>query len=292
MTNSKTAKAFGKINLTLAITGRRGDGYHTLCSVMQSISLCNVVKVTRTDSGAVTLICDDPALPLNSKNTAYRAAKAFLDASKLRTGTGLLIEVQKVIPYQAGLGSASADAAGVLAAANALFDYPLSDKKLLETAASIGADVPFCLAGGTRLAEGIGEIFTTLPSCPECTLLILHPNEGVSTPEAYKRFDELKNPVQPKHEAMISALYGGNLQDVASACGNVFEQCCPVLAVEKMKAELLKRGALGCAMSGSGTAVFGIFSNESLAESAREALNTYGWKSWIANPVNFGVSVV
>ncbi|HWP52047.1 MAG TPA: 4-(cytidine 5'-diphospho)-2-C-methyl-D-erythritol kinase [Clostridia bacterium] len=291
MTDTITAKAFGKINLTLAITGRRADGYHTLYSVMQSISLCNVVKVFRTEGGGVTLNCDDPALPVDERNTAYRAALAFFSAAGLPRHTGIFVKLQKRVPYQAGLGSASADAAGVLAACNALFEKPLEQARLLEIAAKIGADVPFCLTGGTKLATGIGEVFTELPNCPDCTLLLLHPGVGVSTPEAYQRFDALHNPVQPDPAPMLAALHNGDLRQMAAACGNVFEQCCPVAAVATMKAALINVGALGSGMSGSGTAVYGIFADASSAEKAREALLPFGWQSWLANSVGCGVLV-
>ncbi len=291
MTGSKTAKAFGKINLTLTITGRREDGYHTLRSVMQSISLCNVVKVFRTEGGGVTLNCDDPALPTDERNTAYRAAQAFFSAAGLPRGSGIFVRVEKQVPYQAGLGSASADAAGVLAACNALFGRLLPQARLLEIAAKIGADVPFCLTGGTMLAEGIGEVLTPLPACPDGALLILHPGEGVSTPEAYRRFDALQSPAQPHPALMVAALHSGDLRKVADACGNVFELCCPVVAVAQMKAALMDAGALGSAMSGSGTAVFGIFADALSAEAARGALAPFGWKSWLAKPVDCGVIV-
>ena len=291
MTEVVTARAFGKINMTLGITGRRDDGYHTLRSVMQSISLCNEIKVFRTEGGGVTLNCDDPALPLDARNTAYRAAQAFLCSAGLPRRSGIFIKLQKRVPYQAGLGSASADAAGVLAACNALFGQPLDARRLLEMAAKIGADVPFCLTGGTQLAEGIGELLTPLPACPDCALLVLHPGEGVSTPEAYRRFDALQNPTQPDAAPMVAALHSGGLRRVADACGNVFEQCCPVAAVAQMKAALADAGALGSAMSGSGTAVFGIFADATAAERAREALLPFGWKSWLAKPVACGVTV-
>ena len=290
MANSKTAKAFAKVNLTLDITGRRADGYHTLRSVMQSISLCNRVQVTKNNSGAVSLMCDDPALPLDEKNTAYRAAQAFLAAIN-QNKTGLLVTVQKRIPYQAGLGSASADAAGVLAACNALFDFPLSQAALLDLGAQVGADVPFCLMGGTKLAEGIGEILTPLPPCPDCTLLVLHPGEGVSTPEAYRRFDALTSPVSSDCRPMLAALAQEDVWGVATSCGNVFEQCCPVQAVAQMKNALTDAGALGAAMSGSGTAVFGIFEDDAAAGAAQQALLHYGWKSWLAHPVSTGVVI-
>ena len=291
MTEVVTARAFGKINMTLEITGRRADGYHTLRSVMQSISLYNEIKAFRTEGGGVTLNCDDPALPLDQRNTAYRAAQAFLCSAGLPRRSGIFIKLQKRVPYQAGLGSASADAAGVLAACNALFGAPVPHQRLLEMAAKIGADVPFCLTGGTRLAEGIGDVLTPLPDCPDCALLLLHPGEGVSTPEAYRRFDALQNPAQPAASPMLAALQSGELRRVAAACGNVFEQCCPVAAVAEMKAALMKAGALGAAMSGSGTAVFGIFADEAAAERVRNALLPKGWQSWLARPAARGVIV-
>ena len=147
--------AYGKVNLTLAVTGRRQDGYHTLCGVMQSIGLGNRLTLAASprNSGepAVSLRCDDPQLPTDRRNTAAKAAFAFLEEAGLQTQAHLAVFVEKRIPYQAGLGSASADAAGVLAGANALFGRPLSQKRLLSLAASVGADVPFCLTGGCLL---------------------------------------------------------------------------------------------------------------------------------------------
>lgn len=291
MTEVVTARAFGKINMTLEITGRREDGYHTLRSVMQSISLCNEIKVFRTVGGGVTLNCDDPALPVDERNTAFRAAQAFLCSAGLPRRSGIFIKLQKRVPYQAGLGSASADAAGVLAACNLLFGQPLDTRQLLKMAVKIGADVPFCLIGGTQLAEGIGEMLTPLPPCPDGALLILHPGAGVSTPEAYCRYDAMQNPSQPDAAPMYAALQSGDLHRVAAACGNVFEQCCPVAAVAQMKRALMDTGALGSAMSGSGTAVFGFFADDAAAERARGALMPFGWKSWLATPVNRGVAV-
>lgn len=291
MTEVVTARAFGKINMTLEITGRRDDGYHTLRSVMQSISLCNEIKAFRTEGGGVTLNCDDPALPVDERNTAFRAAQAFLCSAGLPRRSGIFIKLQKRVPYQAGLGSASADAAGVLAACNVLFGQPLGARRLLELATNIGADVPFCLTGGTQLAEGIGEVLTPLPPCPDGALLILHPGEGVSTPEAYRRYDALQRPRQPDAAPMLAALHSGDLHCVAAACGNVFEQCCPVAAVAEMKRALMDAGALGSAMSGSGTAVFGVFANDAAAEKARGVLTRFGWKSWLAKPVDCGVIV-
>ncbi len=286
----KTVKAYGKLNLSLEITGILPDGYHSLKTVMQSISLYNRVTVSKTDNG-ITLFSNDRALPTDRKNTAYRAAELFLEAAKLKDIAGLEIYIEKNVPYQAGMGSASADAAGAFAAANALFNGILPHKALLELAAKVGADVPFCLAGGTALAEGIGEKLTALPPLPGCGLLIYHPNKGVSTPEAYRRFDELSSPVQPDAAACAKAVKSGSLKAVSESCGNVFELCCDITDVFDIKNELLKAGALTACMTGSGTAVFGIFESVSDAEAAKLSINRPEWRSWIATPKNCGIEI-
>ena len=286
----KTAKAFAKINLSLAITGRRENGYHDLMTVMQSVSLYNTITVERAEKGIV-LTSDDKNLPTDEKNTAYRAAMLFLDAAKLNETAGLRIHIQKRIPYQAGMGSASADAAGVLAAANELFGCPLSEEELLAIAAKVGADVPFCLKGGSCLAQGIGDVLTPVASCPDCALLILHPDKGMSTPAAYRVFDSLIDPVQPDVDACLKTLKSGSLEQVAQSCGNVFELCCNIEEVFEIKRALKSQNAINACMTGSGTAVFGIFEDMKVAEKAQTALADKGWKSWLASPCEKGVIV-
>ena len=283
-----TVKAYGKINLSLEITGLLPNGYHSLKTVMQSISLYNRITVEKNSSGTITLSSDDKALPTDSKNTAFRAAELFLQAADIKTA-GLDIFIEKNVPYQAGMGSASADAAGVLAAANSLFYDILPQDELLGIAAKVGADVPFCLIGGTALAEGIGEKLTDLPALTDCGMLIYHPNKGVSTPEAYRRFDALQDPVQPNCSACADAVKSGLLNAVCQSCGNVFELCCDIGDVFEIKNELLKAGALSACMTGSGTAVFGIFENLSTAEAAKLKINRPEWRSWLAHPVNCGI---
>ena len=284
----RTVKAYGKINLSLEITGILPNGYHSIKTVMQGVSLYNRITVSKTDGGRITLSSDDKALPTDRKNTAYRAAELFLDASGL-SNIGLDIHIEKNVPYQAGMGSASADAAGVLAAANSLFDNILPQSKLLELAAKVGADVPFCLIGGTALAEGIGEQLTALPSVSDCGLLIYHPNKGISTPEAYRRFDALCDPKQPDCDACVEALKAGSFKSAAESCGNVFELCCDIDEVFEIKSALLNSGAITACMTGSGTAVFGIFENIAHAKSAKDFINRPEWRSWIAHPVSCGI---
>lgn len=288
---TKTAKAYGKINLSLELTGTLPNGYHGISTVMQSVSLYNTVRVTKNKSGMITLSSDDAALPTDEKNTAFRAAKAFLNAANLPDDTGLDIFIEKRIPYQAGMGSASADAAGVLRAANSLFGGVFDDKRLCEIALTIGADVPFCLLGKTMLAQGIGEKLTPIRDMHDCGLLILHPNKGMSTPEAYRLFDSLKNPVQPNSAECVAAIESGDLEMIAKSCGNVFEQCCTVSEVFDIKARLNELGAMAAVMTGSGTAVFGIFKTLDDAAAAQKKLNAAEWRSWVACPVKCGVEI-
>ena len=289
-TMKKTVKAFGKINLSLEITGILPNGYHSLKTVMQSISLYNRITVEKNSSCIITLSSDDKSLPTDRKNTAFRAAELFLEAAELKSA-GLDIYIDKNVPYQAGMGSASADAAGVLAAANSLFDDILPQNKLLDIAAKVGADVPFCLIGGTALAEGIGEKLTALPALPDCGLLIYHPNKGISTPEAYRRFDALTDPTQPDCSACAKAMESDSIKAVAESCGNVFELCCDIDDVFDIKTDLINAGALTACMTGSGTAVFGIFETAAKAEAAKAMILRPEWRSWTAQPVNCGIEI-
>lgn len=283
-----SVKAFGKVNFTLAVTGKREDGYHTISSLMQSISLYNRVDV-KTGEGKITLSCNDKLLPTDEKNTAYKAAKVFFEMSGTADGADIL--VQKNIPYQAGLGSASADAAGVLFALNRLYGNPLCGDRLCAAALKVGADVPFCLTGGTKLAEGIGEKLTGLQKCPEMFLAIAFPSEGMSTLEAYKKLDALNVSVQPESARAIAAL-GKTVKEFAECCGNVFELCCPVSKVFYIKRRLSELSAVNALMSGSGTAVYGIFESESLALQAAKALTAEGIHCLTATPCGCGVEII
>jgi len=287
----KTVKAYGKLNLSLDITGKLPNGYHTICSVMQSVSLYNSITVSINKSGIITLSSDDKALPTDSSNTAWRAASRFLERAEIDKQTGLDIFIQKRVPYQAGMGSASADAAGVLRAANSLFDNVLSEEELLELALKVGADVPFCLIGGTMLAEGIGEKLTSIAPLSDCAFLILHHNKGMSTVEAYKKFDMLTEQPQLHGKESLKAVESGDLKAIAAHCSNMFEYCCDIPDVFEIKTALKSAGALAACMTGSGTAVFGLFENEKAAQTAKSAVDRPEWRSWIAAPVKCGTEI-
>lgn len=258
-----------KINLTLGITGIRPDGYHTLCSVMQSIGVFNQITISINKEEGIALTSDDPDLPTDASNTAYRAAIYFREAFGISDGVSL--HIVKRVPYQAGLGSASADAAGVLFGLSRLYDIDPYGPRIKELAVRVGADVVFCLMGGTMLAQGIGELLSPLPPLPACGILLVKPREGASTPAIFRTYDRLDPPVsQPDTDGLISGLATGSLPEIAACLGNVLERCVALEAIARIKQTMLEAGCLGTAMSGSGSAVFGIY--ESLADAKKAAL--------------------
>lgn len=267
-----------KLNLTLGITGIRPDGYHTLCSVMQSIGVYNETTISLTAQRGITLTSDDPQLPTDAANTAYRAALYFAETFGIEEGIGLYI--QKNVPYQAGLGSASADAAGVLYGLCRLYGVDPYSPLIKELAVRVGADVVFCLIGGTMLAEGIGELLSPLPPLPPCGLLLVKPHEGASTPAIFKAYDLLEPPPrQPDTEGLIKGLITGELGQVAACLGNVLECCAASESTAHIKRTMLQAGCLGTAMSGSGSAVFGVF--HSMEDAKKAALRFDTESCWI-----------
>lgn len=282
-------KAYAKINLTLDVLCKRPDGYHEVEMLMQSVSLADTVSVRKTDSG-ITLLCNKEGVPLNEKNTAYKAAKLFLEDAQINSGVEITIE--KVIPMQAGMAGGSADAAGVLFALSELFGKPLPTETLLAIAQKVGADVPFCLLGGTRLASGIGEILTEKPSMPDCFIAIVKPNENISTGSAYALVDSCENLIRPDNKAAITALESGDLKTLSKEMRNVFEQATGTKKTAAIKETLIKHGALGSIMTGSGSAVFGIFTDRQSAEKALCDAEFADCETFISVPVSVGCEII
>ncbi|MFU0833488.1 MAG: 4-diphosphocytidyl-2-C-methyl-D-erythritol kinase [Oscillospiraceae bacterium] len=265
--------AYAKINLTLDITGKRVDGYHTLRSIFQSVTLCDRISLTLLSDGKIHVSSDNPALPCGENNTVYRAAQAFFAA----TGTancGVSFHLEKKIPWQAGLGGGSADAAAALRMLNRCFSAALSEKELSQIGVTIGADVPFCLLGGTALAEGIGEKLTPLPPLPHCHIVLCKPGVGVGTKEAYQEIDRHGFLSGCETEQMIAQLRRGHLAGVAKYLGNDFEKAIPLPDVLKIKQIMLQAGADGACMTGSGSTVFGLFRQEEQAQICAEHLSS------------------
>ena len=279
-------KANAKINLGLDIVGTREDGYHLLKTVMQSVTLCDIITLKKSDK--ITLSCSDDTIPCDEKNLAFKAAKLFFEETKINSGAEISIE--KNIPSQAGLGGGSANAAGTIFALNKLYETDLSDEKLCEIGAKIGSDVPFCIVGGTMLCEGVGEKLTPIKSIPDMKILIAKGTGGISTIEAYKTYDKLDGIKHPDVDALINAINNG--EKFSHLCGNVLELTAFLSSVDEIKETMIELGAENSMMTGSGSAVFGIFSDERLAEKCSENLKKSGLFSFVSVPAKHGIEVI
>lgn len=269
-----TIPAYAKINLTLDVLGKRPDGYHDLSMVMQSVSLADQVIIRETGEEGFTLKTDLGFLPGADKNIAGVAARAFARYTGADL-SGLEIELQKHIPVCAGTAGGSSDGAAVLRGLNRWFSCGLSLRHLAEIGEEVGSDVPYCVLGCTALAEGRGEKLTCLPALPDCHIVLCKPGFSVSTPELFRRIDELKLRFHPDTAGVLAALEEGDLAGVSRRMFNVFEEALPAqrrAVVEEIKSTLLSRGALGACMSGTGPTVFGIFDNAESAQSVADEL--------------------
>ena len=285
----QTVLAHAKVNLTLDILRRRPDGYHDLEMVMQSISLHDVVTVcAETGSGEIIVHAGREDLPSGQSNIAWKAADAFFRTTGL-PNNGVEITIEKNIPAAAGMAGGSADGAAVLRALRDLLCPDMPGERLEEIGSQVGSDVPFCVHGGTALAEGRGERLTDLPSMPDCTMVICKPDFGLSTPKLFGRVrvDALQQ--RPDHPAMKAALAAGDLPGVAGALCNVF---CEVLTdderreIDHIRQVMLEGGALNAVMTGSGPTVFGLFDAAAAAQPAADALQKEYTQVFIAEPVN------
>lgn len=263
-------RAYAKLNLSLDVTGRRADGYHFIDSVFHTISLCDTVSVQRTDAD-ITVICTPP-LPAGSDCIATRTARAFFAASSIAGGA--FIEIEKRIPFEAGMGGGSADAAAVLSLLNELYGSPLTAPQLAQVGLTIGSDVPFSLAGGTCRVTGIGERTFDLYDIKPLHFIVAKPTEGLSTKVVYQQFDTPHTYTHPQTERVIEALVAGDLHAYAQAAGNSLqataEQMVPAVAAYCQR--LREEGAVYAAMTGSGSAVFGVFPSRQASESALQRL--------------------
>ena len=278
--------AYAKINLTLDVLGKREDGYHDLKSVMQSISIRDDIEIDIGTGKPWNLLCSVEGIPCDERNLAWKAAKVFFDTVK-KDPDGLEIRITKRIPMEAGLGGGSADAAAVLRALNRHYGSPLSIFALAELGAQVGSDVPFCVVCGTAMVEGRGEKLRVLPNIPECVFVVCKPDFSVSTPELYKKIDEVAIAKRPDNQAMESALLAGDLGRVAENVYNVFD---PVVTAEHLELNYIKSifnsyGAIGFQMTGSGSAVFAIMPDFEFAAVACNMLKDNYPQVYIAMPV-------
>ena len=278
--------AFAKLNLTLDVLGKREDGYHDIKSIMQTISIRDDVEIDVGTGKPWTLECTQPGIPTDGHNLAWKAAEVYCDELK-KDPNGLAIRITKRIPSGAGMGGGSADAAAVLRALNKYYDNPLSILALAELGAQVGSDVPFCVLCGTAMCEGRGERLRKLPDMPDCVFVVCKPEFSVSTPELYKKIDQVAIPKHPDQMAMESALLAGDVAKVADLIYNVFD---PVVTAEHLEINYIKSicnsyGALGMQMTGSGSAVYAIMPSFEYAAVVCNMLKDNYPHVFIAKPV-------
>lgn len=281
-------KALGKINLGLDVLGRRDNGYHDVRMVMQTLYLYDNVVLEKKQKPGIEIESNLFFLPKDENNIAYKAAKLLMDEFQIQGG--IKITLDKHIPVAAGMAGGSSNAAAVLYGMNRMYELDLSQEQLMERGVVLGADVPYCIMRGTVLAEGIGEVLTPLDPMPKCQILIAKPPISVSTKLVYDKLDSKEIEQHPDIDGIITGLKDGDLEAVASSMGNVLEKVTveeyPVIA--QIKDCMLRGGALGAMMSGSGPTVFGIFKDRRTVKQASALVKEQGLarQVYIANVHN------
>lgn len=271
-------KAYGKVNLGLDIIGRRSDGYHLVKMIMQSLDIYDTLTFEKQESGIdITLAGEGgKGLSLGEDNLIYKAAACIIERTDYKGG--IRITLDKNIPIAAGMAGGSSDCAAALKGVNELLEAGLSEEELREIGVTLGADVPYCVMGGTALSEGIGEELTRLTPLPECVFVVAKPLCSVSTAEAYGGYDRLvemgRDIPHPDIDAQVKALMAGDLEGVVSNFGNVLEYVTASLHPEIAELEKLMKesGAMNAMMSGSGPTVFGIYKDRVTAEESAEKI--------------------
>ncbi|MFU7517491.1 4-(cytidine 5'-diphospho)-2-C-methyl-D-erythritol kinase [Clostridium sp. HCS.1] len=264
-------KAYAKINISLDIVGKREDGYHLLEMIMQSIDLYDELNIEKQNKD-ITIKCNKPYVPTDERNLAYKAAKLFMEKYKINSGVS--ININKNIPVCAGLAGGSTDGAAVLKAMNTIFDIHASDEELMELGLQLGADVPYCIKGGTALCRGIGEKVTKLNDFKDKILVLVKPPFGVSTKSVYQEFDLSKARSHPNTDVLIKAIEENDLRIVANNMKNLLENV--TLRKHKIliniKEEMKNSGSIGTMMSGSGPTVFAFFDDMLKAQKCFEKM--------------------
>lgn len=278
--------AYAKLNLTLDVLDKRADGYHDIKTIMQTVSIRDDIEIDVETGKAWKLSCNFEGVPEDSRNLAWKAAEVYCQALN-KDPNGLEIRITKRIPMGAGMAGGSADAAAVLRALNDYYGNPLSILALAELGASVGSDVPFCVVGGTAMAEGRGERLRKLPDMPDCFIVVCKPEFSISTPELYRKIDESVIGKRPDHQAIESAILAGNLGGVAGNLYNVFD---PLVTKDHLELNYIKSifnsyGSLGQQMTGSGSAVFAIMDSFEYAAVVCNMLKDNYPQVYICKPV-------
>lgn len=284
-------KAYAKINLMLDILSTLPNGYHDLFMVMQSVGIYDTVTVSKTDTKSIKITCDVSSIPLGENNIAYKAATAFFNYTK-KENCGIEIDIIKKIPHAAGLAGGSADAAGVIVALNKLFETELSDKELIAIGSKVGSDVPFCILGGTMLAQYTGTVLSHLPDLNEEYVIVVKPDQSVSTGAAYSAFDSAERVRHLATREMLAAVCSGDRDGYLKNIGNTFEQFIDVPDRVVIKGIMREYNAATSCMSGSGPSVFGIFNNAFDAHNCIAEMKERFDEAYLCSFVNKGCEIV
>ena len=278
-------KAYAKLNISLDVMGKRPDGYHEMLMVMQTVTLWDDITLTENDSGKISASSNMHFIPGDERNLAVKAALRYLREIGAES-PGLHITMKKRIPVGAGMAGGSADAAAVLKGMNRLYGERLSPERLVEIGADVGSDVPFCVMGGTALASGRGEILERISPMPDCYFVICKPEFSISTPELFRKLDSAASRRHPDTQGLLQAIEKGDLKQVCRRMYNVFEDVDDrrMRSVSRIKGELLDEGALSAMMTGTGSAVFGVFEDGERAKKAGEKLRQGGFCA-VAQPI-------
>lgn len=278
--------AYAKLNLTLDVTAKREDGYHDMVMVMQTVSVTDRIEIAEIGEPGIRVWCNYRYVPTDERNLAVKAAKLFFRETGVED-RGIQIQMEKSIPVGAGMAGGSADAAAVLRGLNRLFGRKFERRGLERLAEEVGSDVPFCIAGGTALARGRGEVLEDLAPMPDCRIVVCKPGFSISTPELFRKLDQVGLKRHPDTEGMLAALQNQDLKALSVRMYNVFEEIDDrrMRSEAEIKSVMLDYGALGAIMTGTGSAVFGVFSDRSMAEKCAEELRREHRFCRVAEPV-------
>ena len=283
-----TEKAYGKINLGLDVIGKRDDGYHLVKMIMQNVDIYDTLTFEETKDGTITITSGSDKVPCDESNLIYKVAKQLKE--KFGITKGVKIDLDKKIPVAAGMAGGSADAAATYRALNELWGSGLDEKKLCELAVKLGADIPYCIVGGTALSEGIGEELTTLKDVPDFSLVVAKPDIDVSTGWVYKELDSSKVEVHPDIDGIRASIESGDLTKMCSLIDNVLEKVTrsKYSVIGEIEQILLQNGALGAYMTGSGPTVFAIFDDATKAEEGYRAVreSNLAPECFLTRPIN------
>lgn len=281
-------KAYAKINLGLDVTGKRDDGYHIVRMIMQNVDIFDTLTFEDNDSGEIVLTANSPKIPTDETNLICKVARQLQKEFGVTKGAN--IDLVKRIPVAAGMAGGSTDGAAAYEALNELWGLGMDKKRMCELAVSLGADIPYCILGGTALAEGIGEELTTIPDMPDCQLVVVKPDIDVSTGWVYKELDSKEIEDHPDIDGIRNAIEYNDLKTMCELMGNVLE---PVTAskyevIGKLEALLTESGAVRAIMTGSGPTVFAVFDDEGKAKQGYNAIcrSNLALQVFLTGPVN------